>query len=165
MYRYIPDLKRPANRLEIVFLVLGGLGLLFILLYGLGLVVSIPMRNGEPWMFGAAGFLLLFMALICLMIVRRRGLRREKLRTGGWPVQGRIVGITCHTTVNYGCQRHPWTVLCEYRYEGQTYTVRSAFLWERPRESDQAPKIFLDQTRPRRAWVDPSSLRYERKTR
>lgn len=165
MFHPILDLKRPAGRLEIVFLVLEGLGLIFLLLYGLGLAVDIPMRSGEPWMFGAAGLSLLFAALVCLMIVWRRGRRREKLRTGGWPVQGRIVGMTCHTAVNYGNQRHPWTVLCEYQYEGQTYTVRSTFLWDRPRESGQTPKIFLDQTRPRRAWVDPDSLQYEIKTR
>ena len=165
MHQYVMDLKRPASRLEIVSLVLGGLGLFFVLLYGLGLVVSIPMRDGEPWMFGAAGFLLLFSAFFCVIIARRQGRQREDLRAGGWPVQGRIVGMTCHTSVNYGCRRHPWTVLCEYRYEGQTYTVRSTFLWDRPRESGQTPKAFLDQSRPQRAWVDPGSLQYERKTR
>ncbi len=161
MFHPILDLKRPAGRLEMAFLVLEGLGLSFLLLYGLWLAVDLPMQNGEPWMFGAAGLLLQFAALVCLLIARRRGRRRERLRACGLPVRGRIVGVTCHTFVNYGNQRHPWTVLCEYQYEGQTYTVRSTFLWDRPRESGQTPKIFLDQTRPRRAWVDPESLQYE----
>lgn len=165
MYRgcYTPDLKRPASRLEIIWLVLTVLSLVFLLIYGLGLVFPIPMKNGESWMFGVFGFGLLFTALLCLMILRRQGRQRNRLRTGGFPVQGRVVKTTCHITVSCGSvgarKRHPWTVLCRYQYEGQTYTVRSTFLWDKPVGS--AAKIFLDQERPGQAWVDPESLQYE----
>lgn len=169
MYRdyYTPDLKRPAGRLEIVWLVLTALGLVFLLIYGLGLVFPIPMKNGESWMFGVPGFGLLFAALLCLIVLRRQGRQRNRLRAGGFPVQGRVVKTTCHVTVSYGSagtrKRHPWTILCEYQYEGQTYTVRSTFLWDEPVGS--TAKIFLDQDRPGQAWVDPSSLEYKMKLR
>ena len=169
MYRdyYTPDLKRPAGRLEIVWLVLTALGLVFLLICGLGLVFPIPMKNGESWMFGVPGFGLLFAALLCLIVLRRQGRQRNRLRAGGFPVQGRVVRTTCHVTVSYGTvgarKRHPWTVLCEYQYEGQTYTVRSTFLWDEPVGS--TAKIFLDQDRPGQAWVDPSSLQYQIKLR
>ena len=159
---YFMDLRRPASRLEIVTIVLSALAIFFALLFGLGYVIAIPMRSGEPWMLGVTGLLLLFAAMPCLWIAQLQGRRREWLRRGGFPVQGRVVNSTCHVTVSYGSvgthQRHPWTVLCEYRYKGQTYTVRSTYLWEEPAGS--TARIFLDQDRPGQAWVDPGSLQY-----
>ena len=157
---YFMDLRRPASRLEIVTIVLSALAVFFALLFGLGYVIAIPMRSGEPWMLGVTGLLLLFAAMPCLWIAQLQGRRREWLRRGGFPVQGRVVNSTCHVTVSYGSvgtrKRHPWTVLCEYRYEGQTYTARSTFLWDEPAGS--TAKIFLDRDRPGQAWVDPKSL-------
>ena len=159
---YFMDLRRPASRLEIVTIVLSALAVFFALLFGLGYVIAIPMRSGEPWMLGVTGLLLLFAAMPCLWIAQLQGRRREWLRRGGFPVQGRVVNSTCHVTVSYGSvgtrKRHPWTVLCEYRYEGQTYTVRSTYLWEEPAGS--TARIFLDQDRPGQAWVDPGPLQY-----
>ena len=53
-----------------------------------------------------------------------------------------VVRVTHHPSVSYGNQRHPWTVLCEYRYEGRTYTARSTFLWDETAGS--TAKIFLN---------------------
>lgn len=165
MYRdyYVPDLKHPTSRLEIIWLVLTALGLVFLLICGLGLVFPIPMKSGESWMFGVPGFGLLFAALLCLIVLRRQGRQRNRLRAGGFPVQGRVVKTTCHVTVSYGTvgarKRHPWTVLCEYQYEGQSYTARSTFLWDEPVGS--TAKIFLNQDCPGQAWVDPKSLGYK----
>ena len=159
---YFMDLRRPASRLEIVTIVLSALAVFFALLFGLGYVIAIPMRSGEPWMLGVTGLLLLFAAMPCLWIAQLQGRRREWLRRGGFPVQGRVVNSTCHVTVSYGSvgtrKRHPWTVLCEYRYEGRTYTARSTFLWDEPAGS--TAKIFLDRDRPGQAWVDPRSLEH-----
>ena len=162
--RYIPDLRRPASRLEIVTIVLTALSFVFLLIYGLSMVATIPMRNGEPGFCGLAGLALLFAAMLCTLVVHWQGLRRERLRCDGFPVQGRIIKAVCHLSVSYGSgagvrKRHPWTVLCEYSYEGQTYTVRSTFLWDEP--VGKTAKIFLDQLRPERAWVDPRSLQYK----
>ena len=94
-------------------------------------------------------------------------LRRPASRLEIVTVQGLVVKTTRHITVSCGSadgrKRHPWTVLCEYRYEGQTYTVRSTFLWDEPVGS--TAKIFLDQERPGQAWVDPRSLQNEIKLR
>lgn len=164
---YFMDLRRPASRLEIVTIVLSALAAVFGLIFGLTHIIAIPMRGGEPWMLGVTGLLLLFAALLCTLIVQLQGRRREWLRCSGFPVQGRVVRTTCHVTVSYGTvgarKRRPWTVLCEYQYEGQTYTVRSTFLWDEP--VGQTAKIFLDQDRPQQAWVDPSSLQYQIKLR
>ena len=155
---YFMDLRRPASRLELVTIVLSGLSFVFLLIFGLGCIITIPMRSGEPWMLGVIGLLLLFAAIPCTLIAQLQGRRREWLRCGGFPVQGRVVKVRRHLSVNYGSQRHPWTVLCQYRYEGQTYTVRSTFLWTQP--AGQKVKIFLDPERPGQAWVDPKSLEY-----
>ena len=159
---YFMDLRRPASRLELVTIVLSGLSFVFLLIFGLGCIITIPMRSGEPWMLGVTGLLLLLAAAPCMLIAQFQGRRREWLRCGGFPIQGQILKTTCHITVSYGSvgtrQRHPWTVLCQYRYEGQTYTVRSTFLWTQP--AGQKVKIFLDPERTRQAWVDPKSLEY-----
>ena len=153
---YFMNPRRPASRLEIVAIVMSALAVFFMLMFGLGYVIAIPMRSGEPWMLGVTGLLLLFAAMPCTLIAQFHGRRREWLRRGGFPVRGRVVRVTYHPFVSYGNQRHPWTVLCEYRYEGQTYTVRSTFLWDRP--AGQTARVFLDQQRPGQAWVDPQSL-------
>ena len=164
---YVMDLRRPASRLEIATVVLSALAVVFGLIFGLVHIIAIPMRGGEPWMLGVTGLLLLFAAIPCTWIAQFQGRRREWLRCGGFPVQGRVVKTTCHITVSYGSvgarKRHPWTVLCQYQYEGQTYTVHSTFLWDEP--VGQSAKIFLDQERPGQAWVDPSSLEYKMKLR
>ncbi|MEY8402201.1 hypothetical protein AALA54_02510 [Oscillospiraceae bacterium 44-34] len=156
---YFMDLRRPASRLEIITIVLSALAVFFTLMFGLGYIIAIPMRSGEPWMLGVIGLLLLFAAIPCTLIAQLQGRRREWLRCGGFPVQGRVVKVRRHLSVNYGSQRHPWTVLCEYHYEGQTCTARSTFLWDEPVGS--TAKIFLDQDRPGQAWVDPKSLQYK----
>lgn len=150
------DFRRPASRLEIVIIVLSALCVTFGLIGGLGMVIALPTRHGEPGFFALTGLFLLLAALPCTVIAQLQGRRREWLRRCGFPVQGRVVRMTCHRCVNYGNQRHPWTILCEYRYEGQTYTARSTFLWDEP--AGQTAKIFLDQQRPGQAWVDPRSL-------
>ncbi|MEY8316610.1 hypothetical protein AALB19_04710 [Oscillospiraceae bacterium 50-58] len=156
---YFMNLRRPASRLEIVTIVLDALAVFFMLIFGVGHVIAIPMRSGEPWMLGVTGLLLLFAAMPCMLIAQFQGRRREWLRCSGFPVQGRVVRVTHHPSVSYGNQRHPWTVLCEYRYEGRTYTARSTFLWDEPAGS--TAKIFLDRDRPGQAWVDPKSLQYK----
>ena len=159
------NLKKPAGNLEIVTLVLDCLGICFLLLGLLGTAVPIPMRSGESWMFAVMGLVLLFAAFPCLLLVRARARRNHELRRLGRPVPGRVIRVRHHIWTSLGSRglrrRHPWTVLCEYRWEGQTYTAGSIFLWERPLETGQAPKIFLDQDNPRRAFVDPDSLKYE----
>lgn len=155
---YFMNLRRPASRLEIVTIVLDALAVFFMLIFGVGHVIAILMHSGEPWMLGVTGLLLLFAAMPCMLIAQFQGRRREWLRCSGFPVQGQVVRVTRHPSVSYGNQRHPWTVLCEYRYEGQTYTVRSTFLWDKPEK--QTARVYLDQQRPAQAWVDPRSLEH-----
>ena len=164
---YVPDLRRPAGRLEMVTIVVAALSVAFLLFYGLSMVAAVPMRSGEPWMLGTTGLALLFTAISCMVIVHWQGRGRDRLRRDGFPVPGQVIKVTCHPSVSYGSvgvrKRHPWTVWCEYSYEGQTYTVRSTFLWDEP--VGKTAKIFLDQLHPERAWVDPKSLQYQIKLR
>ncbi len=157
---YFMDLRRPASRLEIVNIVLYALVVVFLLIGGLGMLIALPMRHGEPGFFALTGLFLLLAAVPCTVVAQLQGRRREWLRCSGFPVQGQIVQVTYHRFVNYGNQRHPWTVWCEYRYEGQTYTARSTYLWDRP--AGQIARVFLDQERPGQAWVDPKSLEYDK---
>ena len=157
---YFMNPRRPASRLEIVIIVLDALSVTFLLIGGSGMLITIPMRHGEPGFFALIGLSLLLAAIPCTGIAQLQGRRREWLRCSGFPVQGRVVRVTHHPSVSYGNQRHPWTVLCEYRYEGRTYTARSTFLWDKPEK--QTARVYLDQQRPGQAWVDPKSLEYDK---
>ena len=70
-----------------------------------------------------------------------------------------------HWYVSFGSdglyKRSPWSVMCIYRWEDRTYSVRSQFLWRRPQNCGQRPTVYLDPLDPRRAWIDPETLVYE----
>ena len=48
----------------------------------------------------------------------------------------------------------PWSVRCTYEYGGRTYGVDSGLLWKEPAPGLQHPTVYVDPTRPKRAWVD-----------
>lgn len=157
------SMKRPDGYPDIIALVFAWLGIAFTLLGLIGLAIPYPMRSGERWMFGVMGVALILAAVPFILTARRQRRLREELRRLGWPVRGRVVSVKCHDFVHWTSGGFnilsPWTVLCEYQYEGQSYTVRSTFLWDKP--VGKTVKIFLDQLHPERAWVDPKSLQYK----
>ncbi len=149
--------------------VLLALGTVFTLLGALGVsAVPIPMRSGEAWMFLPIGLVLLAAGVVLALSVRRTKRLQVRLRAEGVPVPGRVTAIRYHRYTSYGTdpdfvayKRSPWTVSCEYQWEGQTYTVRSSLLWQRPCAEGQQPAVYVDPNHPKKAFLDPGSLQYE----
>ena len=163
--------KRPQSYLDMLAMIVTPLGALFVLLGLLGQFVPLPMRGGESWMFLPAGLALLAAGGLCALCSRVRRRRSARLRSEGRAVPGRVVSVKEHVWVNWNTgslaprRRSPWSAECEYQWEGQTRTVRTSLLWDRPREGGRRPAVYVDPQHPRRAWVDPASLEYERTMR
>lgn len=148
-----------------ILLILGGV---FTLLGLIGEAVSMPVRNGKAGDFALWGLPLLLFGAGLLWYARRRERGWARLRTEGRAVPGRLIpeGTRRHWYVSFGSdglyKRSPWSVMCVYRWEGRTYSVRSQFLWQKPRDGEQRPTVYLDPLDPRRAWVDPETLEYDK---
>ena len=149
--------------LGFLFLVMGGV---FSLLGLVDFFLSIPMRSGDAHVFLVGGLPMLLAGGFLLWKARQMERTWERLRTEGRAVSGELVpeATRHHWYTGWGSdglhKRHPWTVLCIYRWEGRTYSVRSQFLWQEPAAGRQHPTVWLDPMAPKRAWVDPGSLQY-----
>ena len=127
--------------LAFILLILGGV---FTLLGLAAAALSLPMRSGAPRDFALWGLpLLLFGA--GLLWYARQAIRHP------WSISFGSDGLH---------KRSPWTVLCIYQWEGRTYSIRSQFLWRRPREGELHPTVYLDPLNPRWAWIDPDTLQF-----
>ena len=58
-------------------------------------------------------------------------------------------------------QCSPWVVQCSYKYQGQTYIVRSGLFWAKPSFRHQQPAIYFDPHHPTRAYVDMVAIQRE----
>ena len=161
-------MRRPSSIFSVLAWILMIVGAIF-LLFGLAAAaLSLPMRNGDPWMFLPVGGVLLLAGGICALIAGQIRRTAARLRRLGVPVTGRVQAVKHHlfisvkqsalTVVNLPGQNSPWSVLCAYTWEGREYTVRSGLLWGQPSEG-QHPTVYLDPHRPVRAWVDPDTIR------
>ena len=159
-------MKEPKSVWEILAPILLILGALFALLGALGLAgISIPMRSGLQEDFFLIGAGLLAAGGLCALAAWGKRRRQTWLRENGRAVPGEVTAVRHHTTINYGAvkgrRRSPWSVECRYTWDGQTYTARTPLLWEKPAKGGQRPLVYLDPERPRRAAVDPDSVRME----
>ena len=156
--------KSYESLLAVILLILGGV---FTLLGLAAEVLPLPMRGGEPQDFALWGLSLLLFGAGLLWYARRRERVWARLRTEGRAVQGKLVpeATRRHWYTGWGSdglrKRNPWTVMCIYRWEERTYSVRSQFLWCKPGDFEQRPTVYLDPLDPRRAWIDPETLAYE----
>lgn len=147
----------PALWALLLSLIGGGL-FLFGLVYT---VFSLPMRSGSSWAILLTGGAFLIAGGACALLARRRSRQQTRLREHGTAVPGRSVRVKRHSFVTWNetpGSRSPWSVWCEYDYEGRAYTVRSGFFWTKPSEYDQHPLVYLDPERPQRAVLDPDSI-------
>lgn len=144
-----------------ILLILGGV---FTLIGLAGTALSLPMKSGDAWEFALFGLPLLLFGAGLLLYARKKERDWDYLRTEGRALRGELVpeATRCHWYVSFGSdglhKRHPWSVMCIYRWENRTYSVRSEFLWRKPGETNQRPTVYIDLLDPRRAWVDPESL-------
>lgn len=149
--------------LAFILLILGGV---FTLLGLAAAALSLPMRSGAPRDFALWGLPLLLFGAGLLWYARQRERGWARLRAEGRAVPGQLVprAIRHHWYISFGSdglhKRSPWTVLCIYQWEGRTYSIRSQFLWRRPREGELHPTVYLDPLNPRWAWIDPDTLQF-----
>ncbi len=161
-------MRPPDSCAGLTALVLGALGAAFTLLGLVGEAAAIPMRGGQASDFLPFGLILLAAGGVCLCADRRKKAARARLLAEGRPVTGRIADVRHHLLINYNIQpftalprrNSPWTALCKYQWEGQTYLIRSPLLWSRPREGARVT-VYLDPRRPKRAAVDLDSVPIE----
>ncbi len=160
-------MKPPSSYSVLIALVLIPLGGLFALLGLLGQAFPFTMRSGEAWQFIPVGLILAAVGGLCILAAAQKKVIQSRLLAGGRPVQGSILEVKHHIFVTYNIssftncpgKNSPWTVLCQYTWEGRTYTVRSGFFWRKPSEYDQHPVVYLDPEHPKRAFLDPDSIR------
>ena len=82
------------------------------------------------------------------MIKRRR---KNYLSAHGLAIQARVIAVEQRGYVRVN-SKYPWTVLCEYVWEGVTYTVSSQYLWSKPVFTTVL--VFVDPSNPKHAVVD-----------
>ena len=90
---------------------------------------------------------------------------RERVPLSALP--GRVLAVERHAFVTWNVDSFttlpgrscPWFVRCGYTLGGREYAVTSEFLWREPLENSPALTVYADPARPRRAWVDPDTLR------
>lgn len=104
--------------------------------------------------------LLFFLAgTVLFLLCRREGMRNARLRTNGWPVHGGVLRVKHHLLLPRSAAG-PWTALCQYTYQGRTYTVRSPYLRHAPLTTiEQRPTVYIDKARPHLAYVAPETIR------
>lgn len=160
-------MKRPNSLFSVWAQALVVLGAVFCILGFASFVRPIPMRSGEAWMFLFAGLPLLLCGGVCALLAQRKRSVNARLRAEGVPVSGRVRSVKHHRfaavkTIDFRSRRgrtSHWSVLCEYTWEGRTYTVRSGLLWSKPGDGEQHPVIYLDPQHPKNAFVAPDSIR------
>lgn len=155
-------MRRPDSWLALWALLLSLIGGGLFLFGLVHMVFSLPMRSGSSWALLLTGAAFLIVGGACALLARRRSRQHKRLREYGTTAPGRVVQIKYHGFVTWNepsGSRSPWSVRCEYTYEGRTYTVKSGFFWEKPSQYDQHPVVYLDPARPQRAFLDPDSIR------
>lgn len=156
-------MRPPDSRSALCAVVFGFLGAAFLIL-GMGFGgLGLPVRGASSgWAFLFAGGVCLLIGLVCALAVRRCRRREGRLRSAGAAVPGTIVQVYHHVFINWNLEHFsgwpgrnsPWSVRCTYEYGGRTYGVDSGLLWREPAPGLQHPTVYVDPTRPKRAWVD-----------
>ena len=123
-------MKGPKSIFTVLAIIFISLGLFYLLFWTLSPVVEIHMSSGKPEDFLPLGSALLLAGIISLSLA---GFKRWRK----------------YVRVN---SKHPWTVLCEYVWEGVTYTVSSQYLWSKPVFTTVL--VFVDPSNPKHAVVD-----------
>lgn len=155
---------RPPNSISaLCAMTFGLLGAAFLILDVVFGGLGLPVRGASSgWAFLPIGGVCLLIGLVCALAVRRRRRREGRLQSAGVAVPGTIVQVNHHIFINWNLEHFsswpgrnsPWSVRCTYEYEGRTYGVDSGLLWKEPAPGLQHPTVYVDPTRPKRAWVD-----------
>ena len=160
--------RTPGSMAGLLAVVLTGMGAVFALIGAAFLGLGVPVKGGSPWFFAALGLVLLGAGGACALVRSRQRREQRRLRSEGVPLPGRVLEIQRHPFITWNVdnfvtlpgQHAPWTLRCGYTLDGREYIVSSGLLWQEPLAHSPGLTVYADPTRPRRAWVDPDTLRY-----
>lgn len=160
--------RMPRSMSGLLAVVLTGMGAVFVLIGAVFLGLRIAVSGASPWCFGILGVLLLGSGCISAVVRFRQRREWEHLRTEGVPLSGRMLAVQRHSLITWNTdsfttlpgQNSPWSIRCGYTLDGREYSVSSEFLWQEPLTDSPGLTVYADPARPRRAWVDPDTLRY-----
>lgn len=160
--------RAPRSMAGLLTVLLTGMGAVFALIGAAFLGLGVPVKGGSPWFFALLGLLFLGAGGVSALVQSRQRREQTRLRTEGVPLPGRVLEVQRHpfitwnvdTVVTLPGQHSPWTLRCTYTLDGREYTVSSGLLWQEPLADSPGLTVYADPTRPRRAWMDPDTLRY-----
>ena len=156
-------MRPPDSISALCAMTFGLLGAAFVVIGALFGCLGVSIRGAaSSWAFLPIGVVCLLIGLVCALAVRRRRRRERWLQSAGVAVPGTIVQVHHHIFINWNLEHFsswpgrnsPWSVRCTYEYEGRTNGVDSGLLWKEPAPGHQHPTVYVDPTRPKRAWVD-----------
>lgn len=144
-------MKGPKSIFTVLAIIFISLSLFYLLFWTLSSVVEIHMSSGKPEDFLPLGSALLLAGIISLSLAGFKRWRKDYLSAHGVAIQARVIAVEQRGYVRVN-SKHPWTVLCEYIWEGVTYTVSSQYLWSKPVFTTVL--VFVDPSNPKHAVVD-----------
>lgn len=158
----------PRSMAGLLTVLLTGMGAVFALIGAVFVGLGVSVKGGSPWFFVTLGLVLLGAGGVCALVQSRQRREQTRLRTEGVPLPGRVLEVQRHPFITWNVdnfvtlpgQHSPWTLRCAYTLDGREYTVSSGFLWQEPLADSPGLTVYADPARPRRAWVDPDTLRY-----
>lgn len=160
--------RAPRSMAGLLTVLLTGMGAVFALIGAAFVGLGVSVKGGSPWFFVTLGLVLLGAGGVCALVQSRQRREQKRLRTEGVPLPGRVLEVQRHPFITWNVdnfvtlpgQHSPWTLRCAYTLDGREYTVSSGFLWQEPLADSPGLTVYADPARPRRAWVDPDTLRY-----
>lgn len=160
--------RAPRSMAGLLTVLLTGMGAVFALIGAAFLGLGVPVKGGSPWFFVTLGLLFLGAGGMCALVWSRQRKEQKRLRAEGVPLPGRVLEVRRHPFITWNVdnfvtlpgQHSPWTLRCAYTLDGREYTVSSELLWQEPLADSPGLTVYADPARPRRAWVDPDTLRY-----
>ena len=160
--------RAPRSMAGLLTVLFTGMGAVFVLIGAAFLALGVPVKGGSPGFFVTLGLVLLGAGGVRALVQSRQRREQRRLRAEGASLPGRVLEVQRHPFITWNAdnfvtlpgQHSPWSVRCAYTLDGGEYTVSSEFLWQEPQADSPGLTVYADPTRPRRAWVDPDTLRY-----
>lgn len=162
-------MKPPDTISSFCAFLFGLMGALFVLLSMLFVVTGVPVNGGPTWFLLPIGIIFLLTGLGFVLKFQQQKRRIKRLKAEGVLTTGEVQSIRHLVWINWNTsmfvkrpgQCSPWVVQCSYKYQGQTYIVRSGLFWAKPSFRYQQPAIYFDPHHPTRAYVDMVAIQRE----
>lgn len=147
--------KSYSGLFSFIFLLLGGMFLIFGVLSHMGILSTSPDSVGDPkiWfpIIGGGGLLL---GILFLILAKHWENQMKRLLTEGRPVRGQIQKVQYLFWTRSGRQ-HPYRVYFTYQVAAKQYKGKSFLLWEKPNvhEGDSI-SVYIEEEYPQKYGVE-----------